>query len=312
MPGDVEWTEGDPVPEGYVLSRTDNLPARDQGIWARDKLRFLRKYLPGAVGATKKKQGKTYYLDLYAGPGRNAWVDEGGDYEDFPGSPLIALDSEFEFADKDKPTGFGHYHFCNISDRDHELLSRRVDATCQQLTQHREVGEVHLHYGDSNEEIFSILDGIPERAYIAVFLDIQGPSNLAFRTVEALKANHDSVDVYVLYPTHALRRILPYDPEEREQYRDTLNQYFGTDKWEPIVERRKTEAQARRMDRELRGLYQDQLRKLWEHVDVPMSVTGPKGLLYHMIFAYDHPAAGNIADSAAKSSAQGILFDQPK
>lgn len=55
------WKLGDSVPEGYVLAN-DGLPARKQGLWARDKLRFLEEYLPPAVGATRRKGSHTHYL----------------------------------------------------------------------------------------------------------------------------------------------------------------------------------------------------------------------------------------------------------
>lgn len=283
-------------------------------MWARDKLHFLEKYLPGAVGATKKKRGHTHYVDLYAGPGRNAWVDSDGRYVDFPASPLIALGASFEFKEEERPQGFGHFHFCNIEPLDYVLLNERLDKKCEEIAEERGVGDVDTYFGDANDKVYEIIEEIPSWSYIAAFLDIQGPSNLAFETIEVLKSRHDSVDVYVLYPTGSLPRILPYDRAKREQYHDTLDRYFGTPEWRPIVERRRTDADAPTMDRELRELYVSQLERLWKHVDVTAEVKGPKGTLYHMLFAYDHPAAGNIAESSIQDEETGQvgLFEQPR
>lgn len=308
---DRSWQPGDPIPDGYIRSRADGLPARDQGPWARDKLRFLKKYLPAAVGATKKKRGHTHYVDLFAGPGRNAWI-RGNRYKDFLGSPLIALGARFKFKDRKRPMGFGNYHFCNIDRFDHDLLSRRLEVAAATLDSEAMLGELDIRLGDANDEIYAIIEEIPSWAYIAAFLDIEGPADLAFSTVRALKSRHASVDAYVLYPTGGLRRILPYDPQERKRFRDTLTRYYGTEEWESIVERRASEAQASAMDRDLLSLYKRQLGNSWKHVEVVMRVTGPRGLLYQMLFVYDHPAAGRIADSAARSSAQFLLFDEPK
>lgn len=311
MVPEVPWQPGDPIPEDYVESRHDGLPARDQGVWAKDKLRFLEKYLPGAVGATKKKRGHTHYIDLFAGCGRNAWID-GPRYEDFEGSPLIALKARFSFRDEPRPKGFGHLHFCNIDSFDFGLLKRRLETEAEMLDHQQDVGEIHMYLGDSNDLISKIVDDIPSWAYIAAFLDIEGPSDLAFSTVEALKSKHDSVDAYILYPTGSLPRSLPYDPEERKKFEPMLDRYYGNEGWQPIVKRRKSTAQASRMDRELRKFYMDRLREHWKHVEQIMPVKGPKGKLYHMLFAYNHEAAGSIADTASRGSQQEILFDQPK
>jgi hypothetical protein len=68
--------------EEYVVA-SDNLPARRNGAWARDKLSFLDEYLPPALQATIAKRQR-YYLDLFAGPGLN--VDDDG--QEFEGAAI--------------------------------------------------------------------------------------------------------------------------------------------------------------------------------------------------------------------------------
>lgn len=53
------------------LSATDGLPMRENGEYAKEKLRFLDYYLPSALTATTAKRHRVY-VDLFAGPGINA------------------------------------------------------------------------------------------------------------------------------------------------------------------------------------------------------------------------------------------------
>jgi len=71
----------------------DGLPVRDSGIWAKEKLYYLEHYLDiFSVGMHKRWNGKLYYVDLFAGPGRCLIS---GTKEEFDGSLLIALKFNF-------------------------------------------------------------------------------------------------------------------------------------------------------------------------------------------------------------------------
>lgn len=78
--------------EPPYIDAKDGLPARRSGIWARRKHHYLNNY---CGIATKAMQGKfqLVYLDVMAGPGLCKLDDTG---EEFPGSPFVALDHEFD------------------------------------------------------------------------------------------------------------------------------------------------------------------------------------------------------------------------
>lgn len=306
---DLMWRTGDPVPKGYVVA-SDGLPARSQGVWAQDKLRFLEEYLPPAIGATKKKGGHTHYVDLYAGPGRNATVGRDGRPVDFPGSPIIALRSSFYFDTAVRPTHFGHFHFCNMDPFSDFLLRVRVERTLADLGGSVKPERVRFYRGDSNLRVHDVLESIPSYAYLLVFADIEGPEDIHFSTIEALKRRHSSVDLYILYPTNiGLGRLLTYRPDLREKYRPLLTRFFGTEEWWDIVSDRKTGRQSAVMRQRLLHLYIRQLKTLWGEAEVVREVRKARRGLYHMIFAHDHPAAGSIAKSARRRSDQYGLLD---
>lgn len=74
---------------------SDGLVVKDSGVWAKEKLYYLERYLDiVSVGMKKKWAGKLYYVDLFAGPGK--CLIRGTNNEEVDGSPLIAL--KFNFA----------------------------------------------------------------------------------------------------------------------------------------------------------------------------------------------------------------------
>src|SRR5687767_4548311 len=215
------------IPAGYALSKVDNLLARYQGAWARDKLKFLQEYLPPALQATRKKGGHTHFLDLFAGPGWTVSNTKGGEGHEFPGSPLIALRSFCQFAGSDHPTRFGHFHFCNLSERDDNLLRQRVSSALSEIQPPIPFDHVHLYRGDSNALVKSILNSIPTFGYVFAFLDPEGPGDLPFETIRELKRRHGSVDAYILYPSYlGIPRLLGYGFDRREPFAAMFDRFY--------------------------------------------------------------------------------------
>lgn len=298
---------GEPLPDGYVWA-ADGLPARDQGDWAQQKLQFLGNYQGPALGATKRKRGQTYYIDLFAGPGLNVSIDsETGRRQEFSGSPVRALN--VIFPGRGAPTRFGGYHFCNLDDVDHLALSERVRRELKRLDGAVAPEVVRCHPGDANLLLPKILATIPDYAYLLVFADIEGPKDLPFSTIRLLRHPHSSVDLYVLYPSGiGLNRPLAYEEEAARPVFPTYDAYFGLEAWREIWRARKTDAQTPAMQRGLFALYCNQLRTLWRHVEVVATPMKAGRRMYKMLFAYDHDAAGSIAKSAAGKAEQREFF----
>ncbi|MGB7748929.1 MAG: three-Cys-motif partner protein TcmP [Verrucomicrobiia bacterium] len=74
-----------------ILSATDGLPVRKSGEWAERKHHYLKNYC-GITTVSMRKKFKLVYVDVMAGPGR-CKVEKTN--EEFPGSPLVALDYDF-------------------------------------------------------------------------------------------------------------------------------------------------------------------------------------------------------------------------
>lgn len=281
--------------EELTIAQRDDMIARRNGPWAKDKLSFLDEYLPPALQATVRKRQR-YYVDLFAGPGIN--VDDDGN--EFDGAALRALRST---AQSNEDVGFTHAKLVNLAEEENAALKERVENHCADGHCMVPLVDVDFFNEDANEIVNAIMRQIHVRAYVFVFADIEKPNQLPFDTVRALKMHgHESVDFCVLFPHGmALQRMLPYGRSALEPNIEALNRYLGTDAWIELWEHRKTDAQSPALYRGIQELYMKQLEKLeWKYVVETRFVrrAGNAGL-YKILLASKDPAAKKFADWSA-------------
>lgn len=281
-----------------LVIASDGLPARKQRGYAKAKLEFLDHFIPPALSATGTKRDRVY-LDLFAGPGLNVDVDAG---EEFEGSPLRML--RLHGADRAQ-TRFTRAILCNIEPDEDAALRERVTRT--QVTTAAGGPRIEFVPGDCNERLDSILASIHPKAYLLVFADLEGISQFPWTTVTALKQHHESVDLYVLFPTElSLNRLLGTNPSHRARHERVLTAFFGCEDWRAIVADWTTDAQGAVVRQQLEQLYRRQLGTLWPHVDlVEVARIGADRLLYRMLFATAHPAARRIAEWTKRLPREG-------
>ncbi len=298
-----------PKRENDWVVASDDLRARKNGIWGKEKLSFLDEFVPAALqatGAGKHPKLQRWYVDLFAGPGRN--VDTKAN-EEFEGSAIRVLPMS---AQSDARVHFTHAVLVNKDKEDQAALAARVDQL--RATDRCPVPQKNLEMltADANRVVHRIMRGIDQSAYVLVFADITRPSHWPWTSVQALKAHrHKSVDFYMLFPSGmALQRMLSYNDRTVEESSEKLDAFFGVDSWRQLVADRKTDAQSPELRRRVLELYVDRLRSLgWSHVLVAREIkrTG-EALLYHMLYASNHPAGGRIATWSATRTRAG---DQP-
>lgn len=182
--------------------------ARSAHFWTEDKLDFLESYIPAFVNATKKA-GTRYYVDGFAGPGRNVIAGNERD-----GSPLIALNARETCT---------HYFFVERKRKLYEQLSAHIEK-------HARANKVRLEQGNFNQLVETILPAIPDLAPCLFFLDPEG-LELDFATVEKI-ASRTKVDLFVLISGFGLVRNI-----RRPEAFDTLTRFFGDDTWKPLLDR---------------------------------------------------------------------------
>jgi hypothetical protein len=110
------------VEDTPYLPASDGLLARKSGDWAKRKHYYLRNYC-GITTRSMHQKWRLVYLDVMAGPGL-CKIEETG--EEFPGSPLVALEHGFE-------------EFIFIEDN-----PRLADALEQRVSRHRKTSLVKV------------------------------------------------------------------------------------------------------------------------------------------------------------------------
>lgn len=291
----------------HPLVGRDGLAVRRSGQYANLKLQFLDVYLPSALNATQRKPRRVY-IDLFAGPGRNS-----DGQAEFQGGALRALGA----TGRGSGTVFTDAVLVNLDPVDHQALSERVRRACASGSSHVPMDHVRRLQGDANSLIGEIVSWFDSWDYLLVFADIEAPRQLHFDTLRALKANHRSVDLYMLFPLDmALKRLMAYSKRRREQSAPVLDAFFGCRDWRKVADELRANPDRREeLARALTELYCVQLRTLWDDAEAVLDVyLRRRQRLYKMLFAASHEAAVRIRQhiqrllAADATSGQGDLF----
>lgn len=282
-------------PSERILAK-DGRVARDNGEWGKDKLQFLEEFGPLALKATSAKHTRIY-LDLFAGPGINVTRDRST--EEYLGSPLRALSLEAPGSG----ARFTDAYFVNLDIDDNEALAARVAEAVAGGSSLLPAGSIHCLHGDSNVLVTQILDRVHPKGYLFVFADPENPGQLPWATVESLRRyrNHESVDLYMLFPYGmALSRMAGYNTEATEMNASALTTFFGDESWRACLPLRSSPERRHDFFRCVEDAYLARLRSLWSHADVICQVKRRNQNLYNMLFASDKPAGKKIAQWAKR------------
>jgi three-Cys-motif partner protein len=244
---------------------SDDLTARDSGVWAKEKLYYLEHYLDiFSVGMKKKWAEKLYYVDLFAGPGKCRIRET---KEEMDGSPLIAL--KFNFAE---------YFFFESDTTCYHALAERVKRRAPNKV-------VKLIPGDCNSEI-NLVEPAPSSLGLA-FVDPTGVSALAFETLRRLTLNR-KIDLIINFHEGMGIRMNIHQHTKKEG--GALDSFVGSARW-----RQKFMSAPSSIDdvcREITNEFQENLRGLgYRMVDrdhMPVR-TDQNTLLYYLVFASKHP-----------------------
>ena len=210
------------------------------GPWAEDKLECLRKYLSAYTTILRKQRFKGYvYVDAFAGAGtakirrkkagdadNQAFLSALGLGEDqgqerfILGSPRIALEIEHPFT---------HYVFVELDEKRRKELHK--------LQQHYGTSrDIKIHDQNCNEYLSQLVTkkDINWREWRGVvFLDPFG-THVPWKTIEGL-ARTKSFEAFINFPCMAINRLAKNDGNITENFRQILNEYFGSPEWFDII-----------------------------------------------------------------------------
>lgn len=194
------------------------------GRWTDEKLALLDKYMTAFCTALQAKY-HLMYIDGFAGTGDRELassslplIDELNDEEIAwfaKGSARVALE---------QCPGFDRFIFIESNPKHFERLSLLIDDYPASA------GRVSFHQADINQVIGELCDSIDwVRSRAIVFVDPYG-CQLEWSTLETL-ASSKACDVWILFPTAAVSRMMPRNGNFQSGWKERLNRVFGTDEW---------------------------------------------------------------------------------
>src|SRR5271157_4364121 len=152
------------------------------------------------------------------------------------------------------------------------------------------------------------MDSQKERA--VVFLDPFGAS-VEWSVIEAIAATK-AIDLWFLFPYHAINRMLVSDAKPSQAWSDRLTRVFGTDKWEEEFYGSVSYHSVLEPGEEVKVVYKDadkfkitqffvsRLKAIFAEVAEPGYLYNSKGLLFVLLFAAGNrkgaPTAVKIAN----------------
>jgi three-Cys-motif partner protein len=193
------------------------------GLWTREKLNILEKYLAFYTTAMKNQPFTLHYVDAFAGTGKQdrRVSDMQEDFlpeEGFNGSVRIALDSQ---------PGFDRYHFNDLNS-DHAAVIKRI-AECEYPAKLVSVSEM-----DANKFIPAFCAGLNNNDRAVILLD-PFSTQLNWEAVICV-AQTWKIDLWLLFPISVILRMTPREGVKiKPEWRETLNRLLGTSDWETAL-----------------------------------------------------------------------------
>ena len=202
------------------------------GPWTDRKLRALEKYLEAylTIFTTHPvaKKFTRHYVDAFAGSGLrtvsrdidlpldlngSSDVGEALAYMDGSVRKVLSMEKDFHrywFVEKDPS------HARTLDNMiDYEYSNRRSQSS--------------VFRGDANDWLPSWCDSLEIMDRAVVFLDPFG-MDVKWATIEKL-AQTEKVDLWMLFPSLAVIRMLPREGPPNEAWESRLNEFFGDNKW---------------------------------------------------------------------------------
>lgn len=260
-----------------ILSATDGLFVRKSGEWAKRKHHYLKNYC-GITTVSMRNKFRLVYLDVMAGPGR-CKIEETN--EEFPGSPLVALDHDF-----------AEYIFI---EEEPEL----VDALKQRVANHPKAGKVKI----ISENWINVMESrrlkFDASTLVVAFVDPTGISQVPLSAMKKL-ANNPRVDLLVTiqYRLGIVWNVPQYLKARSNQ--TALDNFLGDPSWREWENKDAGEFGRRAVEYFCDKFQKEERFIGTRHVSVP-----EKNPLYRFTLFTRHPRGGDFWNKILKIDEKG-------
>lgn len=275
-----------------IEAADDGLPMRPSGFWTYDKLHYLNEYLCRFIVSMRQKNWRAiYYIDLFAGPGRNR-LDNG---RVIHGSPILALS---------QPCPFDRYFFGDSNSSLIDVLKQRCNAFSDRAK------DIEYLVGDANETVDEVCRYIRQKD--KVYMPQVGQSlNLAFLDPEGLELHWETVaklaayrtDMIIYYPQMGITRNAETSPE-------AIDLFFGDAHWRQIY-RQYQRREIQHLHRALLDYYKQKLQAFGYVVEdpllEPLFTNSKDAPLYRLLFVSKHELGNKFWEDVNRKLPNGQM-----
>lgn len=169
----------------------------------------LEDYLNFYMTALKNMKFKKIYIDCFAGSGEIEFSDE----SKIEGSTIMALNLDNKFDE---------YHFIEKNRKNFKELDK--------LKERYPELNIHVYNEDCNDALPKIINKIDWRFSRGVLFIDPYATQLDFNTLRKISLTK-AIDVWYLFPFHAINRMLKKDKNINEEWKKVLNRCLGDESW---------------------------------------------------------------------------------
>ena len=284
------------------------------GDWTEQKLGILEEYLNAYTTALKKTSFRLVYIDAFAGSGKIALTNQ----TNKDSASLFEVKEEYErFIDGSAIRAI------NVDNKQFDVLvfvdidSKNVDQLAKLKEDHPD-RQILVRKSDANTYLLERdLNNSEWRGVL--FLDPFG-TQVSWTTIEHV-ANLEALDMWILFPTFALSRLLPTDREPDDINPGLvrlLNRVYGGEYWRPLYGTNESAELSGLGDGTMKRakgtegfskIYKDRLESLFgdRFLNESKELKHPNGAtLFELMFCVGNPS--HRAISTAKNIAKHIII----
>ncbi|MDE0610571.1 MAG: three-Cys-motif partner protein TcmP [Anaerolineaceae bacterium] len=198
----------------------DGLPMRKSNNYAQTKLRIIEGFVVRFITSMRNKWPALYYIDLFAGPGKNRFPDDSV----MLGSPLISLIAKHTFT---------HYRFIEADPVNCRALAERSQASARESRVQILRGDCNILVNDVVNEIRAFDNRQQHGSRSSLNLAILDPEGLELEwtTVEKL-GRLNRMDLIINFSTSGITRNARRAVKTGQT--DRIDSFFGTNEWQEI------------------------------------------------------------------------------
>lgn len=183
------------------------------GNWTVEKLDILSNYYNAYLKALKNFNFTKIYIDAFAGSGK---IQTSNGKLTIKGSARLVLECDNKF---------DRYYFIEAKKKNCEELNNMIESDFFDIKD-----KITIIHGDANEKLIDIIKHTNRDNTRAILFIDPYATQFSWSSLESV-AKTGSIDVWYLFPFHAVNRMLKKEADFEQKWVSCLNRVFGDENW---------------------------------------------------------------------------------